>query len=367
MKVAELLEQRRKNWQELEQLCDQFSATSDAEESDGVFGTLRFVLNPRKFLVRKAVRTSMDAAASVVRSQNARRSAENITRFAFLYRAACADLALADSYQLPPNTVSYLHRLVGRAHNQLYRSRNFNYAAWADKLLIDGPQRIFSDRCVQLSFCMFWGVFILSACLAYSKALWPQYAEGIMGEGMIEQLETSFAEPIEGRDPQANFMMAGFYIRHNTSIGLKCFASGILVIPGLFITIYNAAVLGAAFGYMGRPDVPQGDNFCHFVTAHGPFELTAIILSAGAGLRIGISWMWTHGLTRGASLRRTAQEVMPIVGAAIGLFFLAALIEGFLSPSAAPYWIKAVVAMLSSGVLMFYFVVLGFPRKGNVF
>jgi uncharacterized membrane protein SpoIIM required for sporulation len=69
------------------------------------------------------------------------------------------------------------------------------------------------------------------------------------------------------------------------------------------------------------------------------------------------------GLRRSASLRKTARETMPVMGAAMILFFLAALIEGFLSPSSAPYWIKAAVAVLSSGLLMAYFVVLGYPRR----
>jgi uncharacterized membrane protein SpoIIM required for sporulation len=128
------------------------------------------------------------------------------------------------------------------------------------------------------------------------------------------------------------------------------------------ITTFNAAFLGAAFGYMARPDVPEGVNFFHFVTAHGPFELTAIVLSAGAGLRLGISWMKTNGYSRTASLRITARQTMPVMGAAMILFFLAAIIEAFLSPSAAPYAVKAAVALISSGLLMFYFVVLGYPR-----
>ena len=37
---------------------------------------------------------------------------------------------------------------------------------------------------------------------------------------------------------------------------------------------------------------------------------------------------------------------MPLIGAMMVLFFLAALIEGFLSPSAAPYAVKAAVAIL---------------------
>ena len=51
------------------------------------------------------------------------------------------------------------------------------------------------------------------------------------------------------------------------------------------------------------------------------------------------------------------------MGAAACLFLGAALIEGFVSPSGLPYGFKATVAVLSSGVLMFYFVVLGFPRR----
>jgi hypothetical protein len=47
------------------------------------------------------------------------------------------------------------------------------------------------------------------------------------------------------------------------------------------------------------------------------------------------------------------------------MFLLAAGIEGFLSPSAAPYEIKAAVAIVSTVMLLYYFVVLGArARKG---
>ncbi len=323
MKVAELLDARRRNWSELERMCVEMES----------------------------------------RKQRRKLSAAALARFAALYRAACADLALADSYQLPENTVQYLHRLVGRAHNQLYRSQRFNVQKWTQVLLEDVPRRVFNDRCVQAVFVLFWGVFILSAVFASSKTLWPYYADAMIGDATIEQLEDNFKDPITGRDPRQNFQMAGFYIWNNTGIGLKCFAGGLVVIPGLFIMLFNAAHLGACFGYMARPDVPEGANFFHFVTAHGPFELTAIVLSAGAGLRLGVSWVATQGFTRPDSLRRTAEYAMPIMGSAMVMFFLAALIEGFLSPSGAPYALKATVAVLSSGLLMFYFVVLGFPRR----
>lgn len=321
MKVAVLLEQRRANWSELEKLCAEVASLG------------RSALQP-----------------------------ERITRFATLYRAACADLALADAYQLPPSTIRYLHQLVGRAHNQLYRSRRFDIGAWTRTLLVDVPQQLFRDRCVQLVFLLFWGTFLGSAAMAYFNSNW---ASQVMPASMIERLEEDFKQPLGARPPEANVAMAGVYIWNNTGIGLRCFAWGVLIVPGLFITVQNALAIGAAFGYMGSPGIVEGTHFFEFVTAHGPFELTAIVVSAGAGLRLGLGWVHTHGLTRIKSLQQTARETMPIMGAAMVLFFLAALIEGFISPTSLPYAFKASVAILSSGMLLIYFVVLGFPRRRN--
>ena len=272
MKVVELLERRRVNWQELDHLCD---------------------------------RVQSGAGKRVPPAE--------ISRLGALYRAACADLALAYAYQLPQNTVQYLHRLVGRAHNQLYRSRRFELSKWAHMLLFEVPKTIFHDRCVQTMFCVFWGVFILSAYLAYSKTAWPDFVEQIWTAEGIQSLEKMYENPIQStpRTGDTNSLMAGLYIWNNTGIGLQCFAWGLLVVPGMLITMFNAIKLGAAFGYMARPDVPAGDNFFHFVTAHGPFELTAIILMAGAGLRLGLSWMMTKGLTRSSALRKAGRQVMP--------------------------------------------------------
>ncbi len=138
------------------------------------------------------------------------------------------------------------------------------------------------------------------------------------------------------------------------------------MIPGLVTLSYNAVNLGAVFGFMFRPELGESSvNFQNFVTAHGPFELTAIILSAGAGLKIGLGWLMTGGLSRSDSLLKTAREALPIAMCAVVLFILAALIEGFISPTSTgfmPWWVKGVVAVGSSCGLMIYFVVLGYPQ-----
>jgi uncharacterized membrane protein SpoIIM required for sporulation len=319
MKVSDLLESRLENWRQLERLCIKFEGRS-----------------------RKVV------------------PAWAVGQFSALYRAACADLDLADAYQLPPATVNYLHRLVARAHNQLYRSQTFNFRSWFKELFVEVPQRLFADNCLRLAAFVFFGIFILCAALAYNS---PDFANQVVGKDALMNMGTMYSEPIGTQGTQSGFMV-GFYIDHNAGIGLRCFAFGLLFgIGGLYETVFNAASLGAVFGHMAR--VPQAENFYNFVTAHAPFELTAIVLSAAAGMRLGFSLVQTNGLTRMASLREAANRAMPTMWAAILMFMMAAFIEAAISPSLAPYEIKAAVSVISSGMLMFYFVILGYPRGEN--
>ena len=293
--------------------------------------------------------------------------AQSVAEVSALYRSACADLAMADQYRLSPETVNYLHDLIGRAHNTIYRSRRFQFQEWWHIAFHDAPRQIFADRCVHICTVLFFGLFALSAYFAYQEEAFPGFAETMLGAEQLSQMEATFSEvdfsPTGGRAIGTNIEMVAFYIQHNTGIGLECFALGPLVIPGLYTTAFNATMLGTSFGYMARGSSDGGDNFLEFVTAHGAFELTAIALAAAVGLRIGCGWLFTGGLSRMASLQVRGLEAVPVMAVSAALFFLAALTEGLLSPSAIPYMFKAAWAIFSSGLLMFYFVVLGYPTE----
>ena len=86
------------------------------------------------------------------------------------------------------------------------------------------------------------------------------------------------------------------------------------------------------------------------------------MLAAAAGMRLGFSLVDTGGQTRGAALRHASREAIPTVCVSIVLFLLAAIIEGFVSPSGLPYAAKALVGIVSTVLLVCYFVVLGLPE-----
>jgi len=273
--------------------------------------------------------------------------------FARRYRAACSDLALAIGMRFPAETTDYLQQLVADAHTQLYRIESFSLLAWLRSLLVDVPRRTMADPCTWIAAAVFIALFGGGLVAAWLR---PTFAVEVVGDGPLANFEAMYAErPDSGGFTSARAAMTGFYVFNNAGIGLRCFAGGILFgIGSLVILAMNGLTLGTVFGHMLNS--PVADHFGEFVTAHAPLELTAIVLSAAAGLRLGWALVDTRGWSRWESLRRTAPEALGTAGLATVLFFLAAFVEGFISPSPLPWSTKAAVSLMSFVLLAGYFV-----------
>ena len=195
----------------------------------------------------------------------------------------------------------------------------------------------------------------MAALLAAGR---EDFAALVVASPVLEQIDHMYSEPVdavrEDGVQRNDTMMAGFYISHNTGIGLRCFAWGIVFGLGSLerAPLRTGSSWGRVFGHMAT--TPHAVNFYTFVTAHSSFELTAIVLSGAAGLRLGWGLVDTQGQSRISSLRREAANSLPAVGAAVVLFVLAALVEGYVSASSLPYSVKAAVAILSAAVIIAY-------------
>jgi uncharacterized membrane protein SpoIIM required for sporulation len=319
MRVADRLAQREASWRELDALLDR--------------------------LTRRELPTARAA---------------QIVRLGELYRAACTDLMLAEAHDLPRDTVAYLHMLVGRAHNAVYRAQGFRFGDWGGVLFGEVPRQLRTDPALRISALVFFGSFLVCALLAAGR---PGFAATMVSEPMVEQMEQMYAEPLSSaKDSRRrdDTLMAGYYIGHNTPIGLQAFAYGLFFGLGtLYSLAFNGMMIGTVFGHMAT--TPSAANFYTFVTAHGPFELTAIVFAGAAGLRLGYGLIDTQWQTRLGSLRREAHRALPTVGASVVLFILAAFLEGYVSASRMAYPAKAAIALICAGLLVAY-VLLGGRR-----
>jgi uncharacterized membrane protein SpoIIM required for sporulation len=166
------------------------------------------------------------------------------------------------------------------------------------------------------------------------------FAERVLPTSMLESMVDSYSSGFGGgRDANTDAGMTGFYVYNNVGIAFRCFATGILFgLGSIFFLVYNGLVTGTVVGYVERSG--HAENILTFMCGHSPFELTAIIIAGGAGMRMGYALLGTSGRTRLGALRAIADDLISLILGAAFFLFIAALVEGWWSPSSLPSPIK---------------------------
>lgn len=286
--------------------------------------------------------------------------AVTIARAAALYRSVAADLMRARAAGYSPELLARLDSLAAGAHAALYDAPPYRVGAVVDLLARGFPRTVRRYR----RFVAFAALlFVLPGVIGFVGALRSRaFALGILPEEAIEQMEQSYSHaPDEGRHAGDNAFMAGFYVYNNVGIAFRCFATGILFgLGSVFFLVYNGLVIGAVGGLVTAAG--HGGNLLTFVSTHGAFELTAIVISGAAGMVTGYALIDTGGRTRFGSLRHHAGDIARLVLGAACMLLVAAALEGFWSPSPVPARIKLVVAGVMWVAVMAYLVLAG--RRG---
>jgi uncharacterized membrane protein SpoIIM required for sporulation len=301
--------------------------------------------------------------ALLARSKELHREApESISRVASLYRSVCADLMRSRS-AYGPDLVAYLDGLAGRAHNVLYGARPYRLGAFWELIARDFPRTLRRRwRFFAAAFALFTIPFVIGML---GTLYFDGFAEEILPGAQLGAMADMYAEGFnDGRDARQDAHMMGFYVLNNVGIAFRCFATGILFgLGSIFFLVYNGIVTGTVVGYVILSG--GGRNILTFVCGHSPFELTAIIIAGGAGLQMGYSLVHTKGRTRIGSLRAQAPELFHLIVGAALMLGIAAIIEGFWSPSAMPPPVKWGASLLFSTLVASYLLFAGRGSKSR--
>ncbi len=119
---------------------------------------------------------------------------------------------------------------------------------------------------------------------------------------------------------------------NNLSVALTSWAGGALGgLGSLWILIFNGALLGAVVVVTAHYSVASG--LLEFIAAHGPLEISTIVVASGAGLVLGRGLILAEDRPRSEIVQRHARESLVLLGGTLPWLVPLAVIESYVSPS----------------------------------
>jgi uncharacterized membrane protein SpoIIM required for sporulation len=287
-----------------------------------------------------------DELADLVRRAGTRPQglgAEALLRLGRRYRAAAADLALARRLFPGHPVTRLLERLVTEARQSVYATEARRRSLRT--FLATGYWQRVLERPLMLGIALAL-LFVPMALAAVWAVDDPAAAIGIVPGDFQAAVEPGSHTGAPATDEAAAASSALY--TNNIRVTFLAVAGGVLLGLGTAaVTVFNGGLIGAIFGLT----IENGafNELLRFVLPHGLLELTCIVVSAMAGLRLGWAIVDPGQLTRGASLRREARTAIEIVLGTMPWLVLAGLIEGFVSPRQLPLPAALVVGLIAAG------------------
>ena len=250
------------------------------------------------------------------------------------YRRLCQHLAICKSRRYTPFLTEQLNLLVKQGYDILYANKFHRRGQLLNFIYSDFPAVLQANlRFVGLAAASFLipGILMWLACFFNEDMLYS-----LMDPAKVRSFEYMYdpANNKLGRERQADsdLMMFGFYIQNNIGISFRCFASGIFFgLGSIFFLVFNGLSIGGAAGHI--TNIGFSETFYTFVIGHGALELTAIIFSGAAGLKMGYALIAPGSYTRIIAVQLAAKEAIKIIYGSTIMLFIAAFIEAYWSSS----------------------------------
>jgi uncharacterized membrane protein SpoIIM required for sporulation len=271
------------------------------------------------------------------------------------------DLSYARTFYKNRSVKIYLNEIAKFLFNDINKTKNNYFKLFMQFWKTDLPLVMFiARRSMLISLLVFVGCFILGVVTSIYD---PAFCKSILSSNYIDMTNENIAKG----DPMAVYKSSGeletflpIFV-NNIKVDFITFFSGIfMAIGSLFIMIVNGVMVGV-FQYFFIEKGLFWESFLAIWT-HGTLEISAIILSGGAGLTLGKGLLFPGTHSRFQALKVSGMNGLKIIMGVVPITLIAAFIEGFLTRHTnIPDVIRFLFILLSLSFVLIYFY--WYPRK----
>jgi uncharacterized membrane protein SpoIIM required for sporulation len=274
------------------------------------------------------------------------------------YRATAADLAFAQTHFRGTTVLLFLHQLVARAHNQIYRARAVSVAEMTAFFRREIPQAV-RRHLNSVNWAAL--VFLMGLMLGLSVVQFDERAATmLLPTEILDSIYSGhmWTGPIFSVVPAP--VASTVLFTNNISVALLAFAGGLTFgVLSFWLLFINGVMLGMVFKLCANYGLLGA--LMAFIATHGFLEISAIVLSGGAGFVVANALLRPGEYSRRDALSVQARSAVRMAVAAVPALIVAGCLEAFVSPSTLPVWLKAVVGLGMGGCFWLY--LLGAGRR----
>jgi uncharacterized membrane protein SpoIIM required for sporulation len=286
--------------------------------------------------------------ALAARAESGRLPLGEVRELDRLYRRAAGDLAFARGAFPGSDAEAHLAQVTARAYGALYRPHGGSAALVWRVLRVEAPAAVRGHlRALALAAALLAGA---ATAGALAVALDPSAAELLVPEQVRDAIAAR--QMWTGHLLQVAPGVSGSAIAHNnlTVAGLA-FALGLTAGLGTAVLLVtNGLLLGAVLALAAQGGM--AGPLLAFVAAHGPTELSALVLAAQGGFVLAGAVIDPGEWPRGAAVAAAGRAAAPLLAIVVPALALIALVESSVSPAPGlPGWAKGAVGLALAGAL----------------
>ncbi|MDO5727012.1 MAG: stage II sporulation protein M [Bowdeniella nasicola] len=282
-----------------------------------------------------------------------RLSGAETDELARLYHATSRDLSLIRTTGPEPAMITRLSTLIARARTRLTATEVFPLRSVLDFFTITIPVAFYRVRWWTLAVMAAFVIVALAAGIAFVQS--PELRATVGTPAQLREYAEAAFTAYYTNFPAPDF--AAQVWTNNAWIAAVCIGGGITGFLPITVLYTNAVGVGQAGAIMWMHNYI--DVFFAYILPHGMLELTAIFVAGGTGLRLCWALIDPGRRSRLQSVGEAGRTLAVVAVGLVGVLFIAGLIEGFVTGSTLPLWVKLTIGTIAVGGYWLYTLILG--------
>ena len=275
-----------------------------------------------------------------------------------LYMDITDDLSYAQTFYNRRTVRVYLNQLAQRVYTSLHIQKGESFKKVFTVWKVSLPLEIYRAR-KNLLFAFV--VFAIWAAIgAISTHYDPDFTANVIGADYVKMTEENIAKgnPLKVYETDSNLGMFIDITTNNLRVAFYTFIFGIFFTIGSHIFLFQNSIMIGTFQYYFATKGLLITSFLG-IWIHGAFEISALVLAAGAGITMGNGWLFPKNYSRLQSLQLSAKRGLKIMLSLVPFIILAGFLESYVTANYLELaeWTKWTLILLSFAIILFYYVI----------